>query len=394
MTAEWDIILLLIATFSGWMLGRTTGVRRGREVKKPGPPTMQALVQWYRLQHEIDIQKILDTFEVTPETLDVHFSLADMYRKKGEHAKSLAIHQNIFGRPDISATTNQKVQFELAIDYVDLGMLGRAEALLKKLVDDGSDFRLKSLQMLVQIYEIEKDWQKCVDTGEQFGRKMTDEQRLSLSHHYCELAQICINRRDLYQAQLLLKRASSVDSTNARAWLDLGLYEAARGRYKRAMNYVRKAGQKNAYFISEAVNTGWKIAQEGDCYRLYQQLLDHLATWYSLSSVQLARARIAYYSNPEAAMAQLTQDLETPPSRKVVFQLLEWQKLLDGERSSTGPMLDWLHGLVKKEANYQCQHCGFETVKHYWQCGQCRHWGTVQDKEDHDLLAQRKLRGF
>lgn len=385
-TQEWDVVLLLIATFAGWLLGRTSGKRRGKLESEPSK--IESLIKWFDLHNEADIQKLLDSLEVTPDTVETHLALAGMYRKKGEYSKSLAIHQNLFGRSNIKSEIVALVQFELACDFLSLGMMGRAESLFSELIKNNSPKKYRSLEKLIQIYDLEKDWTNCVRIGEQFGRKITSSQAQGISHHYCELAIKSLGEKKYHNTEQFIKKSLSHNSKNARAWLLLAQVEATRGRYNVAFKYTLKAANKCPDFISEILPKALEYAERENCVDQYLVFLDKMLSKRTLSSLQLAKAEIIYRKSPDAITSQLIESSSATPSRKVVMQLLNWQKLNYDPAVEDNIVLTWLGGLLSGETNYQCYQCGFEPVRHSWQCPQCKQWDTIQDKEDRVQLMQ------
>jgi len=387
LTQEWDIVLLLVATIAGYILGRTSGHREGKSEFSTDPSRLQSLIQWFDLHNESDIQNLLQKLEVTQETIETHLAIASMFRKKGEFTKSLAIHQNIFGRPAIDSEINLRVQFELACDFLSLGMMNRAESLFNELIDSHSSLKYRSIDKLVQIHDIEKDWESCVRIGEIFGRKIRHDQAKRLSHHYCELSLIAQKNNNFIESERFLKKALTHNNLNARVWLLKAYFEAEQGDYKSAYKILAKSANKSPGFLSEMLPMALKYAKEGGVEQKYNSLIDKLLEKYPLSSVQLARLELNHQQHPENPLDFFDLSHGKKPSKKVVTRLLGWYQQRT-ETSKTVPIIfDWLIVLLKQESRYQCNSCGFESSNHSWQCPQCKAWDSVQDREDRLQLA-------
>lgn len=391
---EWEIGYMAVAVIAGFILGRTTVGAHNLPKKKDDTLHLQSLIDWFNLQNDTDIQKIIESLEVSVDTVETHLALAVMYRKRGEFSKSLAIHQNLFGRATLPSSASLEVQFELACDYLDLGMLTRAEGLFSALINNNTDLKYRALEKLLHIYESENDWVKCVSIGEKFGRKIRPAQKRALSHYYSELAQLALQDKQYANTEGHLKKAISHYPENARAWLLKAKMEALRSRFGLAFRYCKKAAVKNPEFISEVLPVAFEYAEQAGILSQYAKWVGQLSQSYPVPSVQLATAFLAYREDPIHAIQRYMQKHAVPPSRKVVMQLMAWQQSDDTADTNQNMMLDWLAEMVQKEALYQCQQCGYETLRHNWHCPQCRHWETSHDKEDHVILSKQAKRQF
>ena len=88
---ERDLLFLAIAIITGFVLGRATLSQRKAPKATEEAVNLQSLIDWFNIQDDTDIQKIIESLVVTPETVETHMALAVMYRKRGEFSKSLAI---------------------------------------------------------------------------------------------------------------------------------------------------------------------------------------------------------------------------------------------------------------------------------------------------------------
>lgn len=391
---EWELVYIAVAIIAGFVLGRTTAHSNASVKKKENKLHLQSLIDWFNLQNDTDIQKIIDSLEVSVDTLETHMALAVMYRKRGEFSKSLAIHQNLFGRATLPSSASLDVQLELACDYLDLGMLTRAEGLFSALINDNTDLKYRALDKLLHIYESENDWVKCVAIGEKFGRKIRPAQKRALSHYYCELAQLALQDQQYANTELHIKKAISHYPENSRGWLMKAKMEAQRSRFGLAFRYCKKAAVKNPEFISEVLSVAFEYAEQADILDQYAKWVAQLSQSYPVPSLQLATAVLAYRDDPVHTIQRYMQKQAVPPSRKVAMQLMAWQQMDDTLGANQNMMLDWLAEMVQKEAAYQCQQCGYETLRHNWHCPQCRHWETSHDKEDHAILSKQAKRQF
>ena len=127
-----DALLLTVlaaAVAIGWWLGR----RERRKAHDPAPPTGLARDYFVGLNYLLNDQqdRAIETFvgalEVNSETIETHITLGNLFRSRGEADRAMKIHQNLLARPSLSAAQGERVQLELARDYMAAGLLGRAD---------------------------------------------------------------------------------------------------------------------------------------------------------------------------------------------------------------------------------------------------------------------------
>ena len=73
--------------------------------------------------------------EVDNETVETHFALGSLFRRRGEVDRAIRIHQNLIARPTLGKDHREQALFALAEDYLRAGLLDRAEALFEKLAE-------------------------------------------------------------------------------------------------------------------------------------------------------------------------------------------------------------------------------------------------------------------
>src|SRR5690606_3605427 len=72
-------------------------------------------------------------------------------------------------------------------DYKVAGLFDRAQALLKQL-KDSRQFALKSLRLLLDIHETEKDWQSALSEAQSIDLKKYKDISLRVAQYLCEIA--------------------------------------------------------------------------------------------------------------------------------------------------------------------------------------------------------------
>src|SRR5690625_860839 len=73
------------------------------------------------------IDAFIEVAKLDSETIELHFALGNLFRRRGEIERAIRVHQSLLGRADLAPEARQDAQFELAKDFIPAGMLYRAE---------------------------------------------------------------------------------------------------------------------------------------------------------------------------------------------------------------------------------------------------------------------------
>src|SRR5712671_5852030 len=107
------------------------------------------------------IEAFIEVVKVDPETIELHFALGSLFRRRGEYDRAIRMHQNLLERADLAADQKVIALAELGQDYLKAGILDRAEEVFKKL-ENGKQAAAARLHLL-EIYEQEKDWGRAIE---------------------------------------------------------------------------------------------------------------------------------------------------------------------------------------------------------------------------------------
>src|ERR1700741_5567508 len=79
------------------------------------------------------IEAFIEVVKVDPETIELHFALGSLFRRRGEYDRAIRMHQNLLERADLANEQKVIALAELGQDYLKAGILDRAEEVFKKL---------------------------------------------------------------------------------------------------------------------------------------------------------------------------------------------------------------------------------------------------------------------
>ena len=79
------------------------------------------------------LEVFLRMVDVDDETVETHFALGSIYRRRGEVERAIRVHENIMARPSLSDEHRLEAMFALARDYFRAGLFDRAEVSFRQL---------------------------------------------------------------------------------------------------------------------------------------------------------------------------------------------------------------------------------------------------------------------
>ena len=373
-------ILLVVAIGCGWWLGR-----RGFSASDG----RAADAQYYDgLNHllndrpELAGSSLIESLEVSPGTLETHFALAGLLRRRGELEKAVEVHENILKRPDLDAGVVRHTQLELAQDFLLAGLLDRAEDLLLKLSQD-QEARRESLSLLLQIHERERQWLRAISVARDLA---TGDDGVAydhrISHYYCELAEQSLAKGGLEDAHLQVTSAMGYDNSNARASLVAGELYLAQERYEECARVLERIREQDPVHVPASLSNLRKAYERGalPVEDLQQHLTESLETVPAISIV-LELARLQREVLGDHGMSRLIANhLKRNPTIRGLSQLIDLHMdNTDGvARENLSILRSFAEALVADKPAYRCQDCGFDGKALRWQCPSCHEWGSVR----------------
>src|SRR5713226_4502211 len=72
------------------------------------------------------IDAFIEVVRVDPETIELHFALGNLFRRRGEIERAIRMHSNLVNRVDLNEEQRLHAVYELGQDYLKAGLLDRA----------------------------------------------------------------------------------------------------------------------------------------------------------------------------------------------------------------------------------------------------------------------------
>ncbi len=382
-------LLLPVAAISGWMMARRHYKKRYRSQDAPfSPEYFKGLNYLLNEQPDKAIDVFIGLLEVNSETVETHLALANLFRRRGETDRAIRIHQNLIARPTLSSQQRIQALVELGLDYMNAGVLDRAEQLFLELLQQ-NPVPVEAPKQLLRIYQQEKKWQRAIDMAKQIPPDKKTNTNALIAQFYCELAEPLADK-DQHQALSLLRNALQHDASCVRASLLEGNILIQLGQYRKAMRALQKVEQQNHYFLSETLPLLQKCYEHAGNIQSFKEWLQDLLTRQpNLTSARITLTNlIRQQQGNQAAQKFLYRQLHQHPSVEGLHHLI---KLGEDNHQVLIPLIkDVTTALIHKGDRYTCKNCGFSGRTMHWQCPGCSQWATIRPIEIH-LSALEKL---
>ena len=373
----WWLLVIPVAFALGWMASRYDLKALLSESANLPRSYFRGLNFLLNEQPDKAIDAFIEVAKLDPETVELHFALGNLFRRRGETDRAIRVHQNLLSRPDLPVNERDHALYELGQDFLKAGMLDRAEETFSML--KSGDYAQGAQRALLTIYEIEKDWNRSTETARLLETMGAPSLDLEIAQFHCELAQEALQRKNPDEARRQLALALKANEQNVRATILAGDVDAASDDWQAALaQWKRVEAQNPAYLplVAEKVMKGYEAlgrAQEG------AQLLTEWVDRHSSNDLlDVAYKYVAELNGADAAHTLARTQMQKSPNLAGMTRLLEAQQAAADEprRSELELMRKLIQQRTKNLPRYTCQNCGFRARLFYWQCPGCSGWET------------------
>src|SRR3954451_4872299 len=387
----WWLIGLPIIFFGlGWLAARIDIKQLLTESRALPTSYFRGLNFLINQQPDKAIEAFIEVVKVDPQTVELHFALGNLFRRRGEVERAIRMHQNLADRTDLATEQRVTALYELAQDYLKAGLLDRAEEMFLKLQD--TPYEQAAFKFLLEIYEQEKDWLKAIDISRRMDLITGQSSQREIAHFYCELAQTEITHSRTDQARTYLQEALNINRKCVRAHILLGDIAAGARDIDEAIEFWKRIESQNPAYLPLAAERFLTAYRQLD--RLDEGinlLRGYLARYPSLDMLNTVFQAILERDGPGRANELVRDELRKTPTLLGLDKLLEAQ-LLEApleRRRDLELIRNLVHQHTRSLALYRCDSCGFKARHFYWHCPACHGWETYPPRrsEERELAA-------
>jgi lipopolysaccharide assembly protein B len=357
------LVLGILAGHFGW------GKRWPGSANKLHPDYLTGLDYLVTEQPDRALDMFLKLMETNADTVETHFALGSLYRRRGEVERAIRIHQNLLAREELPSEHREQALLALAQDYLRAGVLDRAEMLFQQ-VSEVPRLRASALDALRGVYERQHDWQQALGTYRQLARVKSAPARSVAAHYLCELAALAIERGEMESAQRFLAEAQHEATPFPRADVLRAKIAEREGRPELAARLLRQALSDSPTLLQEELPHLLRLT--GDTQR--DSILNELVLQAEAREFgELRRLVFAAIAADLGAAAPLRGSIE-----KVFAQDSTLQAVWRGGGAESERIAQEIGALLTRAEKYRCNECGFSGRSFYWHCPACHSWDSFE----------------
>lgn len=383
----WWLLAFPLFFVLGWLAARVDIKHLVKESRALPRTYLTGLNFLLNEQPDKAIDAFIEAVKIDNQTVELHFALGSLFRRRGETDRAIRMHQNLVDRNDLSDEQRQHALSELGLDFLKAGLLDRAEAVFLKLRDTRlNDFALKNL---LDIYQQEKDWRKAIEIAEALPHEGVLWEK-EVSNFHCELASADIANSRFDDALSSITRALEMNRKSVRASMLLGDLHAARGDDQAALDAWKRVESQNPVYLALVAERLMDAYRRLDQLEQGMQLLrSYLEQYASLDLLDALFQWELQKEGPQAAYQLVRDELRRNPTLLGLDKLLEAALLTApvAQRNDIELVKGLVHGHTRRVARYRCDACGFKARQFYWRCPACGGWETYPPRrtEEFDL---------
>jgi len=380
LSSQWSLYSLPLLGFILGVLFSRRRIKRQKKQLRFSNNYFQGLNYLLNDQQDEALDIFVKLVETDWETIDTSLALGGIFRRKGEIDKAIKLHQNLLARPSLPAEYKSTVLLSLAKDYLQAGWLDRAEGLFKEVVAD-DEYTQEAQQCLMSIYEQEQEWENAINIARSYQRRGDVKLAAVIAQYYCEISQKMIQQNDFKEAEALATKALTSDKNCVRASIILADLAINRGRYQKAIRFLRQVEMQDIKLFPLVVDRLIK------CYRntsnlnkalVYLKSIDKQHPDLQLTSTLTQLIEEVY--GVEEALQYISATILDRPALGSLKTLLKLQPPDKDCPESILPTV--IEGITALHQDYQCRHCGYTANTHVWLCPSCHNWSSMLPKPE------------
>ncbi len=347
-------------------------------VRRLPPEYFEALSFVLDEQMDRALEVFLQLADREADTVELHFALGSLFRRKGELERATQIHQNLIARPALSRGQRELALKELGQDYLRAGLYDRAERIFSELLDLKSH-QAFAARALVTIYEQQQDWAQAAAMRRRLEWITHRSERPVIAQYYCEIAEAARERGDAAAAREALTEARRNGRDVPRVRLLTAQAAAEQGDRRAAVREYRELLMREPGLAEVVLPPFAALFASGSRDPEFDATVRHLleAGQQALTPLAVAGLRHPHLRGPvvlEAIERELTRLIE-PLSDLDTAPLMNSH---DVRAALVRLLTDW----IVRRPFYQCATCGFQAHELYWHCPGCRGWDTMRLRKD------------
>jgi len=357
------LVLGILAGHFGW------GKRWPTSRSKLHPDYLTGLDYLVTEQPDRALDMFLKLMDANADTIETHFALGSLYRRRGEVERAIRIHENLLARDALAPEHREQALLALAQDYLRAGLLDRAEGLFQR-VSEVPRLRVSALDALRLVYERQHDWQQALGVYRQLARIKAAPPRVVAAHYLCELATLAIERGDTLGARQCLRESRAETTPFPRAALLRAQIAEGDAQPELAVRLLRQALNESPELLQDELPHLLALVEPLARDTVLAELV---AQAESHDFGELKRLVFAAIAADLVAAEPLRASIE-----KVFAQDPTLQAVWEAGPAQYERTAHEIGALLAHAEKYRCNECGFSGRSFYWHCPACHSWDSFE----------------
>ncbi len=403
---SWLLLGLPLAFVLGWLASRLD-LRQLRLENRQAPKAyFRGLNFLLNEQQDQAIDAFIEAVQNDPDTQELHFALGNLFRRRGEYQRAVRVHEHLLSRGDLSRADRERAQHALAQDFLQAGLLDRAEAALQKL--EGTRYQDEARLALLAIYERSREWSQAAAIARKLDETGQASYATRRAHHLCEQADEQSAQGALDEAARLLREAVAVAPQAPRPAMEVAALQLRQGEPGKALDTLIALAEIAPLALPLYAAT---LQQASVAAQRTGEALALLQRRYAASpSIDVLEAIIALGGTLGGTLDGALDDAlggapaegaaagsgDTPhPRDGYIAHLAHHPSLVAAARWLAGERFEHehMHPPVQRVIDqatrpllrYRCAACGFEAHLYFWHCPGCQAWDSYPPRRVEEL---------
>ena len=370
----WYLVFVPLLFAAGWWFRGLDARQRRMETHGLDENYFKGLSLLISDKPEKVIDHFMEVMRLDSETIELHHSLGNLFRERGQFDQAIRIHTNLVNRAELPDSERMLALSELAQDFVKAGTFDRAQSAYEMLRDSSPERREEALAALMRIFMTEKDWAKAIETAEIRSREFKTDLSHEVSHFYCEMAAASRRAGDAARTAELIDKALHVNPKNVRALIMAADAALASGDTAVAQDKWSRIETEAPKYTPLIAAKKADVLAATDPKAALAYLKDVFARTGSADVLSATVTRLNTWENAAAAGDFAVAALKQRPSMSAFAVLCGVKKQQEPENDEAALLADLTAKQSKRSGRYQCRKCGFLSHTFMWQCPGCETW--------------------
>ena len=117
----WYLILVPLLFAAGWF-ARSFDIKEKQTIANEKDTLYKGVDLLLSNKQDQAIDAFINLVKLDPDTVEMHFSLAGLFRRRGEFDRAIKIHNVLVNREDLPKKIRSRALYELGEDYLKAGL--------------------------------------------------------------------------------------------------------------------------------------------------------------------------------------------------------------------------------------------------------------------------------